>query len=158
LCGRMHMCTRSVVRARRKALALSDCTATHGRASPDRQTDRQTDKQHTSRSRSISSLAGEGRSSSVPSSALGTCALGDLVLSTCAGRAAVRMRVKTGLRIRQKRPTDTAKETYVYGKRDQCVRQKRPTYTAKETNVYGKRDLRIRQKRPPTQTKETHPH
>ena len=41
----------------------------------------------------------------------------------------------------QKRPTCTAKETYVYGKRDLDIWQKRPRYTAKETYVYGKRDL-----------------
>ena len=51
--------------------------------------------------------------------------------------------VKRDLFTRQKRPTYTAKETYLRGKRDPCMRkcQKRPTYVDKETHVYGKRDL-----------------
>ena len=59
------------------------------------------------------------------------------------------------LQIRQKRPTNTEKETYKYGKRDLQIRQKRPANMAKGTYEYGKRDLRKRQKRPANTAKET---
>jgi len=58
----------------------------------------------------------------------------------------------------------TAKETYrvLRIQTETHIRQKRPTYTAKETYVYGKRDLRIhseihaQQTRPARQKRPTH--